>query len=314
MRTSIIIRTYNEARWLGAVLDAIANQLIDDPYEIVIVDSGSTDETREIAAKKGCRIVTIAKDEFTFGRSLNVGCEAARGQVLVFLSGHCIPSDRRWLAALTAELGKEGIVYAYGRQLPHERSRYSEGQLFRKYFPENSALPQEGFFCNNANAALLRDVWRAHPFNEDLTGLEDMELAKRLVAQGLKVGYVAHAPVIHIHEESWQQVRTRYEREAVALQEIMPEVHVDLLDFLRYVSCGIFLDWAQAVRDRVFLRCAGEIVLFRLMQYWGTYRGNNDHRKISRQRKEAYFYPRHKAVHTLSESKASPKRLASRWS
>lgn len=293
MDASIVIRTYNEARWLPEVLKAIADQTVEDKeLETVVVDSGSTDGTREIASSFGCRLVNIRKEEFTFGRSLNIGCDAAKGRHLVFLSGHCIPVGKYWLNDLIAPLGRQDIVYTYGRQLAHESSKYSEAQLFRKYFPEETALPQQGFFCNNANSALVREVWEEHPFDEDLTGLEDMELAKRLVAAGSKVGYVAGAPVIHIHEENWMNVRTRYEREAIALQAIMPEVHVSAVDFMRYVASGVFFDWAQAIQDRTFLRNAGGIVMFRLMQYWGTYRGNNDHRKLSRQRKEAYFYPR----------------------
>lgn len=293
MRASIVIRTFNEAKWLGTVLKALADQ--DVPareVETIVVDSGSTDGSRDIAVRHGCRLVEIAKEDFSFGYSLNTGCAAARGRALVFLSGHCIPKRRDWLSRLIAPLGREGMVYTYGRQDGHELSKFSETQLFRKYFPDSSALPQKGFFCNNANAALLRSVWQDHRFDEDLTGLEDMDLAKRLTAGGMKVGYVAEAPVIHIHEESWLKTRKRYEREALALQAIMPEVQISLADVARYFVSGVFFDWAEAVQQRAFFRHASGIVLFRLMQYWGTYRGNNDHRKMCAERKEAFFYPR----------------------
>ena len=117
-------------------------------------------------------------------------------------------------------------------------------------------------------------------------------LAKSLVQQGKKIGYVADAPVIHLHEEHWSKIRIRYEREAIALQRIMPEVHVSFGDFVRYTTAGILHDWAEVLGEREFWRRAGEIVMFRTMQYWGTYKGNNDHRKMSRERKERYFYPR----------------------
>jgi hypothetical protein len=187
----------------------------------------------------------------------------------------------------------EGVAsYVYGRQVGHAGSKFSELQLLNKYFPACSALPQEGFFCNNANAAIPKRVWSNTRFDEDITGLEDMELAKRLVEQGHKIGYIADAEIVHIHEESWGSVRNRYEREAIALQRIMPELHVSFGDFLRYFAAGVLLDWSRALSDRVFLTKGGEIVMFRLMQYWGAYRGNNDHRKMSRERKERYFYPR----------------------
>lgn len=293
MDISIVIRTLNEGRWLGRVLEAVAAQELDGKsVEVVLVDSGSTDHTIETAKSHGCRIVHITKDDFTFGRSLNRGCDAAIGTALVFISGHCIPDDPRWLVRLVAPLGNDGIGYSYGRQNGHEVSRYSEEQLFRKYYPGTSQIPQEGFFCNNANAAMLKTQWLDHRFNEDLTGLEDMEMAKRLVQAGFAVAYVADAPVIHIHEETWHQVKIRYEREAIALQAIMPELHVHFTDFVRYFVSGVLLDWGQALADKCFHKVAGEVLVFRFLQYWGTYVGANEHRRLSRQRKEEYFYPR----------------------
>lgn len=293
MDASIVIRTYNEARWLPDVLDAVNRQERRGmAVETVIVDSGSTDGTVEIAEKHQCRVVHIRKDDFTFGRSLNIGCEAAEGRLLVFISGHCIPAGTTWLCDLVRPLDEGVAEYVYGRQEGHHLTKYSERQLFRKYFPAQSQLPQTGIFCNNANAALTKSVWRDHPFDEALTGLEDMALAKQLVAAGLRIGYAANSSVVHIHEESWQRVKIRYEREAIALQSIMPEIHVHFSDFLRYFASGVYFDCRQALADRALLKHLGEIFLFRLMQYWGTYCGNNEHRRLSFHRKEAYFYPR----------------------
>lgn len=293
MDASIVIRTYNEARFLGDVLQACARQDGSEfAHEIIIVDSGSTDDTLEIARRYGCRIAHIRKSEFTFGRSLNVGCDIAKGRFLVFISGHCIPVGPTWLANLVRPLHAGEVASTYGRQIGREGvTKFSEKQLFRKYFPEHSAIPQDGFFCNNANAALLAAVWRKYRFDEDVTGLEDMMLGKQLVRDGMKIGYVADAPVIHLHEEGWSKVRTRYEREAVALQEIMPEVHIRFRDFVRYALAGIMFDFSAALNERVLMREAGNILMFRLMQYWGAYQGNNDHRKLSQSRKDRYFYP-----------------------
>lgn len=293
MDASIVIRTYNEAKWLPELLAAVQAQRLEGlAAETVIVDSGSTDATLAIAEAHQCRVVHIAKEDFTFGRSLNIGCEAARGESLVFISGHCIPVGEQWLANLIRPLREGRAHYVYGRQEGHPLTKYSEHQLFKKYYPERSVIPQPDIFCNNANSALLKSAWREHAFDETLTGLEDMELAKRLVATGRRIGYVADASVLHIHEETWSRVKNRYEREAIALRTVLPDVHVSFWDFVRYFAAGVLLDSGQAIQDKVFLKHAGEIVLFRLMQYWGTYRGNHHHRRLSAQRKEAYFYPR----------------------
>lgn len=293
MKVSIVIRTYNEERHLPSVLEKIASQRTDSlSKEVIIVDSGSEDRTRDIGESFGCQIVRIAKNDFTFGRSLNVGCAAAAGQYLAFVSGHCVPATDAWLANLIKPLQDDICVYTYGRQIGNGDSKFSERQLFKKYFPEVSSTPQQGYFCNNANAALRREVWEAHQFNEELPGLEDMELGKRLVERGLNLGYVAEAPVFHLHDESWRKMHRRYEREAIALQRIMPEVHVSYFDFLRYSASAILLDAGAALQERVLLKRFPEIVIFRLLQFLGAYQGNHETRKMSRVLKEKYFYPK----------------------
>ena len=291
VRASIIIRTLNEARYLDELLTGIAAQLTHGlSYEIVLVDSGSTDDTLDIATRHGCRIQHISREQFSFGRSLNMGCEAATGDVLVITSGHCVPADSEWLYKLCQPILEQKVDYAYGRQLGGRDSHFSESRIFAKYFPEHSAIPQEGFFCNNANSAISRNTWEAYRFDEELTGLEDMELAQRLVRNGGKVGYVADAPVYHYHSESWPQVKRRFEREAIALQKIMPQVHVSLVDTLRYIMNSICRDISHAKREEQHVRLL-EIARYRFNQYWGSYAGNHQHRKLSRAEKDKYFFP-----------------------
>lgn len=293
MKASVVVRTYNESRHLGDVLERVrAQRAAGQLAEVIVVDSGSTDETLKIAADHGCRIEHIKKEDFSFGRSLNIGCQAATGEILVFISGHCIPVDESWLERLVEPLADGRVVWTYGRQIGNGTSHFSEQQIFRKYFPPVSQVPQDGFFCNNANSALLRAVWERHPFDEELTGLEDMHLAQRLVTGGMRLGYVAEAPVFHLHHETWGKVRNRFEREAIALQRIMPGVHVTFGDFLRYVTSSIMLDFGEALQQGALLKNAGPIVMYRLAQYWGSYQGNHLHRKLSRELKEQYFYPR----------------------
>ena len=290
---SIIIRTLNEEKYLPELLATIKKQSSDDfEVEIVIVDSGSTDKTLEIAQAYSARITFIEKANFSFGRSLNVGCEFANGKYLVFVSGHCIPVGGRWIHDIVTPLKEEKCLYTYGRQEARDTTKFSERQLFSKYFPDTAQIPQEGFFCNNANAALLKSAWEKYKFNENLTGCEDMELAKRLCADGGKIGYVAGASVFHIHDETWRQVKTRYEREAVALQKIMPEVHLTKFDVLRFFLAGLAKDMRAALSQRVLLDNFGSIIIFRWAQYSGAYVGNHSVREMSRKVKERYFYPR----------------------
>ncbi len=293
MLISIIIRTYNEERYLQELLNAIKAQEI--PYsetEIIIVDSGSTDRTLPIAEAYNCRITHISKKDFTFGRSLNHGCDMASGEILAFISGHCIPVNNVWLSRLIKPLIEGDAVFTYGRQIGRDTSKFSEYRVFEKYYPPLSQIPQDGYFCNNANAALLRKEWQRYRFDEELTGLEDMHLAKRLVEGNKSIAYVAEASVYHIHNENWRNIKYRYERESRALQKIMPELQLSIVDILRYYSAAVLHDCREATENRVLLSEFKNILLFRLMQYWGTYKGNHMHRKLSARNKEKYFYPK----------------------
>lgn len=291
-RASVVIRTLNEAEHLDDLMTMISRQVTSGfDVETVVVDSGSIDGTLEIARSHGVQITSISKSEFSFGRSLNRGCAVSTGDYLVFVSGHCVPVDEHWLQRLCKPLVDGLVDYSYGRQIGDDSSNYSERRIFAKYFPDTSQVPQDGYFCNNANSALSRSAWERFQFNEELTGLEDMELAKRMVLAGLKVGYVADAPVFHHHQESWSQVRNRFEREALALRSIMPEVQLTRLDFARFLLVSTFGDWSSAKRNGITSTSLIDMLSYRWNQFSGSYAGNHEHKVLSQVAKERFFYP-----------------------
>lgn len=292
MLVSIIIRTLNEEFYLSELLEAIDSQITEGfSIETVIVDSGSTDNTLEIAGKYGARITHIEKLFFTFGRSLNVGCDFSNGDYLVFISGHCVPKNNSWLKNLISPLTQKKCDYSYGRQIGRDTTKFSEIQVFKKYFPNKSSIPQEGFFCNNANAAISRKVWSNFRFDEDLTGLEDMFLARQITEKKGTIGYAAESIVYHIHNEKWLQIKKRYERESIALQKIMPEIRINLFDTMRFILIGVLRDFRIALYEKKLSKEFFSIFLFRFFQFYGSYKGNNINRKLSNLSKLKYFYP-----------------------
>ena len=114
---SIIIRTYNEEKYLKKNISSILKQEVNQNIEILVVDSGSTDKTIQIANELKVKLIRIQKNEFTFGRSLNIGCEKAIGKILVFLSAHCIPKGKFWLQNLITPLLNNKCDFTYGRQI-----------------------------------------------------------------------------------------------------------------------------------------------------------------------------------------------------
>jgi glycosyltransferase involved in cell wall biosynthesis len=291
MKVSVIIRTLNEAKYLSELLGAIAAQETRHEVEAVVIDSGSTDDTLAIAARAKARVTHIEKERFSFGRSLNDGCAFATGEILIFVSGHCVPCTPHWLDALVAPLVSGEAGYSYGGQFGRDTTPFSEHQVFAKYFPPYEASENADYFCNNANAAITRDVWQRFKFNEEITGLEDMELAKRYVEVGGAVCYVPTAGVFHIHNEKWSQIRRRYEREALALQNIAPEINLTPFDSARYFLASIMHDAGQALMQGCLWRTFRSIVRYRSAQYLGGYLGSRPGRSISHRQKQRYFFP-----------------------
>ena len=289
---SIVIRTLNEEKYLDDLLSSVELQVCTGKtIEVVIVDSGSNDRTLDIAARYGATIVHISKEEFSFGRSLNIGCEAASGDVIAITSGHCVPVGDTWLDSLCTDIFKGNSEYVYGRQIGGKETHFSEQQIFKKYFPKEKSDQQGGSFCNNANSAILRTSWQKLKFDENLTGLEDIDMAQRLIANGGAVNYVPDAVVLHLHDETWPTVRRRFEREAIALQKIMPQLHFGKRDRFRYFIDSVLLDFKAALKARALKKSFVSILRYRWEQYAGSYVGNKSHKEMSQKQKNLYFYP-----------------------
>lgn len=289
-RVSIVIRAFNEEKHLGNLLDAIARQTLRN-YEIILVDSGSTDSTLAIAARHPVRVVHIKPGDFTFGRSLNVGLKAARGQVAVLASAHVLPMDEDWLKNLTAPFADRKLALAYGMQRGGEGSKFSEDQHFRRWYRERSDLDQKHAYANNANLALRTALWREYPFDESLTGLEDLAWASHMRELGYKIAYVAEAGVLHLHDESAAQVVNRHQREAIALKRLLPASKFSLRDFASQYGRSVIGDINAARRQGVFLREFFGILSFRFLQYYGTYRGYRDPLQPGSDLKRVFYYP-----------------------
>jgi rhamnosyltransferase len=291
MNCSLVIRAYNEARHLPRLLDGVRQQTVKD-VEIILVDSGSTDNTVAIAESYGAKIAHIQPQDFTFGRSLNLGIQAATCDLIVIASAHVYPVYPDWLERLLEPFDDPPIGLAYGKQRGAETSKYSEHQIFARWFPDVSDLRQSHPFCNNANAAIRRLWWDTHPYDETLTGLEDLAWGKWLQSRGGGIAYIAEAEIIHIHNETPKGIYNRYRREAMAFKRIYPEAHFNIYDFLRMTTSNIATDLFHATREGLLLPNIASIFWFRFNQFWGTYRGYRHSAEWTWNLRQTFYYPR----------------------
>lgn len=287
---SVVVRCHNEVEHIGALFDGLKSQTFRD-FEVIVVDSGSTDGTLDVVSQYDATVCHIAKEQFSFGRSLNIGCRAARGEFLVFISAHCYPVDDAWLANLIDGFSDPKVAVVYGKQRGIETSHFSEQQIFRRWYPDESTVRQEGPFCNNANAAVRRVLWEEHPYDEDLTGLEDVAWASMITREGWWVSYRADAAVIHVHNESPAQIRHRYQREAITFQKVFPDEHFNAWDLIRLTTRNTVADWRRARRHGALRSNLWPILQFRSSQFLGTYQGFRLRRPASSDLKRRFYYP-----------------------
>ena len=245
-----------------------------------------------IASRYPVRLLHISPEDFTFGRSLNLGCGVARGEAIVIASAHIYPLYPDWLERLLVPLADPRVAVVYGKQRGDSTTHFSEHRIFQQWFPEESVPRQASAFCNNANAAIRTSLWRQRPYHEELPGLEDVEWAMWAKQQGFSVSYSAEAEVIHVHHESPRAVFNRYRREAMALAQIRPSERLGLAEFVRLLAIHLIGDLRAALRQGIARRTWREILWFRWIQFWGTYRGFAIAGPLTRQLKETFFYPR----------------------
>jgi rhamnosyltransferase len=290
MNCSIVIRAYNEAQHLPRLLEGIHKQTVRD-VEIILVDSGSTDDTVGIAESYGVQILHISSADFTFGRSLNVGIRAAAHELVVIASAHIYPLYPDWLECLLLPFGDKQIALVYGKQRGTESSNFSENQIFKQWYPDVDIERQENPFCNNANAAIRRAVWCEHPYDETLTGLEDLAWAKQTQSAGYGISYAASAVIIHKHDETPGGVYNRYRREAMAFKRIFPESHFNIYDLIRLTVTNVASDLFHAAYQRLVWRHFYSILRFRSMQFFGTYQGYRKSGPLTQQLRQTFYYP-----------------------
>ncbi len=196
---SVLIRAKNEALALPATLAAIARQRIDLPVEVVVVDSGSTDATVQVARAGGARVVPLGH-EYCPGLAVNVGMRSAREEIVVIISAAAFPADREWLAGLVKPLLVDRDLRlggTFGRYVPVPGVSPIEEPLLDRIFSDTGTGAPFSF----TNAAIRRVAWERHPCNEAIAsgGGDDREWHARIVHAGYEVLYVPGSVVHRSH-------------------------------------------------------------------------------------------------------------------
>ena len=216
---SVLIPVKNGGTDLVRCLDRIATQRVDDEVEVVVVDSGSSDGSVELARARGAVVLEIPALEFDHGATRNRAAAAARGDVLVFTSQDAYAEHDDWLARLTAPLADARVAGVYGRQLAHHHAtppeRYFLDFLYgprsrRQSLAAGEEISMETTLFSNVNAAIRHELFAHYPFAEDMIMSEDQEWSRRVLLDGYELRYDAEAGVRHSHDYTLKAAFRRF--------------------------------------------------------------------------------------------------------
>ena len=255
-KASVVVLTFNAGPGFEDLLARLSTQEADFDYEILVVDSGSTDGSVELARRYGAAVHCIPSSEFDHGGTRNLGAALSRGEYVTFVVQDAVPLDGRWLSSMVEALeGEDPAAGVYGRQVPRpdsgdltrilvnswptaaleRREQFAGGsESFRVLSPaERRALST----FDNVSSCIRRPVWEEFPFVQTNFG-EDLRWGKQVVEAGYKLVYEPRSAVLHSHERSLlYDLRRHYVDQLVLLQlfglVLVPNVRILLLNVLR---------------------------------------------------------------------------------
>lgn len=260
-RASIILPTLEGEAHLRRLLPGLARQVVEGGFELLAVDSSSTDGTRALLEEAGADLIVIDRADFRHGATRNLRCEAARGEFLVFLSQDVEPADEHWLARLLEAFDDERVAGAYSRVLP----RSDDDPLTRRTclgLPEASEEPiardldhvksvrdlspverAEYLRFNNVASAIRTSVFREFPFPDMAFG-EDFAWAARVLTAGWRIRFAPASVVYHAHTYTAREVFERYRVDAAFHRHVHGHrVRPTLLSALRGFLFEVRSDW-----------------------------------------------------------------------
>lgn len=271
---TVTILTYNGEAYLGDILGALSVQEIDAEFEVLVIDSGSTDSTLDIVARYPDVILhQIPNSEFGHGRTRNLAAQLARGKYVVYLTHDAVPSHARWLYEILKPFElNSSIAAVMGSQIPRPQCfpllKYEIQEVFRGFGPgfgttlfyDDSFITDEGLrnavtFYSDVNSAARRDLLVGEVPYRDVSYAEDQLLGRDIIQAGYMKAYAPRASVVHSNDMTLSEYDDRMFEETQGLREVGIDVAVPSISVVaRMILRGVAKDTVGILRDRDYGR------------------------------------------------------------
>ena len=299
IKASVVIPTKNGGLLFRSVLNAVLTQSTTWPFEVLIIDSGSSDGTVEFCKSvHSIRVHSIAPETFCHGTTRNLGMGMTSGKFVAFLTHDALPANPYWLANLVQVMEcDEDIGGAFGRHIAYSGgnpfiardielhfARYASGPAVvrienRARYDSDVRYRQELHFFSNNNSCLRRTVWEKIPF-PDVDFAEDQIWAQRMLEGGYAKAYVHNAAVYHSHSFGVLEQGRRSFDESRALHRLFNYRLCPTMAHLAFQTVRTTLaDWRYAAREHLLVSEIDWIIktpLLNASKQFGFYLGERE--------------------------------------
>jgi 2-polyprenyl-3-methyl-5-hydroxy-6-metoxy-1,4-benzoquinol methylase/glycosyltransferase involved in cell wall biosynthesis len=234
---SVVIPTKNGGEDFRRVLATIANQKGFRRVETIVVDSGSTDKTVELAVQFGSKIVKILPEEFSHSYARNLGASCASGEYLLFTVQDALPPSDSWLYELFSVIKNNDVVavscaeFPWGsadlfyRAISWNHYRFLEvdkqDRIMRYTGSDDHLTLRKNGQLSDLACLISKDVFTKYKYKTDYG--EDLDLGLRLIKDGYQIAFLGSTRIIHSHNRPAYYYLKRGYVENVFLPRIFPD-------------------------------------------------------------------------------------------